>query len=355
MESTNLLLEARPARRINFRDGAPATLNVATSPMTVISKEESTEDGMNPETISAMRKQMMDFESVVTLKGDVDEQYELLKEQKEQLLQKSLETANLLEEMRNSDENHDAILESLKRGYEEALANANAALTNQFIASNNQIRRLESLLIKQQVALTKLGAVYTPKVKMQSRLKTEPTTPMYGVQGKKSLPIERRYQAYTEELTDSSGESIERVRLRPNRSLDSYVSQLEDEVLNLRIYLASEEELRNQIEKDLLQLQVQLKNTQNRVDGIDIEDEIELVRATSNLSIEEQNSSLQSVADKCKMICTLNTLRRQVMEKNIVLEKDLRSKDGKLIIFNAAFLVVRQSRFSNRIFEARER
>ena len=291
--------------------------------MVMRSEEESHEEVVDVQAISAMREQMVQFENVVTLKDEIEEEFELLRGQKEQLLKKSFETAQLLEDMRSRNENNDFMIESLKRSYEVALSNANNALANQTIASNHQIRRLEKLLIQQQIQLSRLGVAYSPVVKVRSNHK------IAVGESKKTIPIERRRLAYLETNSDSSDEGCAQQSPGGRALRESYLVQLEDEVLNLRIYLASEEELRRALEKERQALYDQLRHVEDDLDGIDISDEEEFIKATSSLSIEDQNISLQKTSNKRKMICSLNLLRRQCAERIYNLERVLAERSGK--------------------------
>lgn len=300
--------------------------------MTVISKDETEGEVDDVQAISAMREQMVRLESVVTLKDEVEEEYELLREQREQLMKKSRDANQLLEDMRIRNENNYFVVESLKRSYEDALANANAALTNQAIASNHQIQRLEKLLTRQQMQLTRLGAVYHPRVKVRSGSKTAEQESPPGLGPTTTIPIERRRMAYLEDLASSPEEGNIQQSLGDKSVREPYLVQLEDEVLNLRIYLASETELRRALEMERQALYDQLKDVEANHTGVDIDDQMEFINATSLLSIEEQNSSLQKIADKHKMICSLNTLRRHGVERIAQLERDLVDRNGERLL-----------------------
>ena len=300
--------------------------------MTVISKDETEGEVDDVQAISAMREQMVRLESVVTLKDEVEEEYELLREQREQLMKKSRDANQLLEDMRIRNENNYFVVESLKRSYEDALANANAALTNQAIASNHQIQRLEKLLTRQQMQLTRLGAVYYPRVKVRSGSKTAEQESPPGLGPTTTIPIERRRMAYLEDLASSPEEGNIQQSLGDKSVREPYLVQLEDEVLNLRIYLASETELRRALEMERQALYDQLKDVEANHTGVDIDDQMEFINATSLLSIEEQNSSLQKIADKHKMICSLNTLRRHGVERIAQLERDLVDRNGERLL-----------------------
>ena len=328
-ESANLLRQILTPN-FNGPSVTAAKLNVATSPMTTVSGGVSPEEEVvDVHAIAEMRDQMLRLESVVTLRDEVEEQCELLKEQKEQLLQKSLDATQLLEDARNTNENAEFVVESLKRSYEEALTDANNALITQTTASNRQIQRLEKLLIQQQIQLAGLGAPYSPLVSLRSKSREAVEGSLLSLGGRTTLPIDRRRLAYLENLAGIPNEDDAHQYANDISTRDTYLFQLEDEILNLRIHLASEIELRRRLEKEREAVHDQLKRAETYLDGVEIPDEMEFINVTSSLSIEDQNLSLGKVADKLKMINSLNMLRRHGMERISQLESCLANLNGR--------------------------
>jgi hypothetical protein len=272
----------------------------------------------------------MDLESVVTLKDDVDEQLDILSQQKEQVLEHSRRAAALTEELRADRSNMEEVLQALKSSYESALENAHVSLKNQVTASASQISKLEAMLVRQQAMLSSLGAAYAPLVKIRPRKIRSNSSSSRLISA-----LENRRRAFDEEFGGGGlkEQPVESDDSRAVRYAELYMSELEDEVLNLRVHLMTELKLRTQLEAD--KKAVVGSDEAKKSLGVEVEDMIGFIAATSQLSLEEQDLAMTAVADKDSLVAVLNSLHRKAENEVMRLrEKDaMRAKQSDNIAY----------------------
>ena len=275
-------------------------------------------ESRNSSALSSIRKQMREVEKVILVKDDMEEQFQLLTEQKTQLLEHSQRTSSLLRDAQSERSEMERLLATLKSSFEASLSSALEELESQRLASRAQIRRLENLLVKQQSQLSLLGLGYKPNLKIKERSEM----PFRSKQGYSAY--ENRMRAYREEL-DSGSNCME---VNDNRTSVDYSSQLEDEILNLRVYLEAETAIRAAGENELRVLQDKLSKLEKKSPEPDNRSAVQLIKDTEARGIEDQNEIFMTADFKDNLIAELNTLRRQQKDELIQMGYKLNALEG---------------------------
>lgn len=262
---------------------------------------------------------MASLENIVTVKDGMDEEFAILEEQKALVQEHNLKAAALVEELRGERADMEYVVESLRKSYEESLANSSAALESHCVASNKQVRKLEELLVKQQTLLASFG------VQHESVFRIRRSRQPKGQAPGESPALKNRRLAYREDVGGAVANARSIQSAKRKLEFEPYLTELEDEVLGLRIYLASEKQVRSMLETENSHLRERLVAFEKEFADT-AEDESSFpayVSKTSDLSLEEQNSLLGKVSSKLAMIALLNSMRRNA-------ETDLRQAQESL-------------------------
>jgi hypothetical protein len=317
----------------------PSLMNVATSPILGDEGDGLDEDGELPECklLDGLRQQVKDFEHVIQLKDSIEEEKEIILEQREVLNEHSRRAAALVQELQGDKCDMEYALQTLKKSYDETLAASGRALESQCEASAAQIIKLENALVRQQMMLASLGLEYEPLVRNQRlgayKVPHTPSPVQPRKRGRASVsPLRNRQLACKEEAPPRAKgrQHQEGPLIKGETATTAYVYQLEDEILNLRVFLSSEANIKKSFEAENIALHRRLLDLEDRfLKDTNAEDTESLVERTGVLSLEEQNTQLVKSVRKDALICVLNSMRRNVSSELDALKQELVQLEGR--------------------------